>query len=152
MSPSTDFVFTSPGHNIPELSQDQTINFTLVTHTISGKVSNVTGATVAGATITLSGSNEAIGTTDSTGNYSFANVPAGGTYTITASKPNYTITPGAVTLSDSGFRSNPEFLRKTELWCSRLAVPTELQSRYSFGCLYYTRTNHLTRSTSIPGG
>ena len=100
VSPSTDFVFTSPGQSIPQLSQDQTINFILVTHTISGKVSNVNGAIVAGATITLSGSNEAIGTTDSAGNYSFANVPAGGTYTITVSKPNYTVTPGAVTLSD----------------------------------------------------
>lgn len=100
VSPLTDFVITPSEQSIPKLNHDETLNFILVTHTISGKVSDVNGAVVAGASVTLSGSSAAVGTTNSQGNYSIANVPAGGTYTITASKPNYTFTPGAVTLSD----------------------------------------------------
>jgi hypothetical protein len=69
------------------------------TYTISGNI-NPTPAPV-GATVTLSGPANATVTTDSSGNYSFANLP-NGTYTIKPSKAGYTFTPASQTVPVSG--------------------------------------------------
>ena len=46
----------------------------------------------------------------SDGSYSFANVPAGGTYTVTPSKTNYSFTPGSRTYTTlNGDRNTADF-------------------------------------------
>lgn len=62
-----------------------------VTYSISG---TVTGPWVEGVTITASGAANASATTDASGNYTIANLPAG-TYTVTPSLAGYTYSPPA---------------------------------------------------------
>ena len=51
------------------------------------------GAALAGVAVALTGSRTLNATTDAAGNYSFANLPSGGSYTVKPSKANYTFTP-----------------------------------------------------------
>ena len=94
------YLFTPLNQTVTNLTSDQTINFTLVTYAITGRVTKAGANGLAGATVTLSGSATDTQTTDTSGNYSFVNLPAGGNYTITASKPNYTCTPAALTVAN----------------------------------------------------
>jgi hypothetical protein len=56
------------------------------TFTISGRVNDGFGNGIGGATVTLSGSQAGVTTTDAAGNYSFSDLPAGGNYTLAPSK------------------------------------------------------------------
>ena len=71
---------------------------TLPTYNISGAV---TGATVAGVTINLTGAATATTTTDASGNYSFTG-QANGTYTVTPVEAGYTFNPISTVVSVSG--------------------------------------------------
>jgi hypothetical protein len=55
-------------------------------YSISGRVTDGRGNAIPDATVTLSGSAAASTTTDAAGNYSFAGLPAGGSYNLTPSK------------------------------------------------------------------
>ncbi len=70
-------------------------------NSISGRVTDSNGA-VSGATLSLSGGGIATATSDVNGNYSFANLPAGSDYTITAAKPNQVFTPSNRTFTALG--------------------------------------------------
>jgi hypothetical protein len=94
------YLFTPLNQTVTNLTSDQTINFTLVTYGITGRVTKAGGNGLAGTTVTLAGSATDSQTTDALGNYSFVNLPAGGNYTITASKLNYTCTPAALTVAN----------------------------------------------------
>lgn len=59
------------------------------TFTLSGQVAESDGRTVSGATVTLSGSAGWVAQTDGNGNYSFPNLPTGGSYTLTVTRSNY---------------------------------------------------------------
>ena len=63
--------------------------------TVSGRVTVPGGAGLRGATVTMTGAGGFIrvATTSSFGYYSFANVPANATYTVTVSSRRYTFTP-----------------------------------------------------------
>jgi hypothetical protein len=65
------------------------------THSIGGRIADSVGAALSGVTVTLSGAQAVTTTamTDAAGNYSFAGVAAGGNYTVTASKPGYSLVP-----------------------------------------------------------
>lgn len=65
--------------------------YTAPTYTLSGQI---TGPYVEGITVTLSGAGSATTTTNTSGYYSFANLPAG-TYTVTPSLAGYTYSPSA---------------------------------------------------------
>ncbi|HEV7395021.1 MAG TPA: carboxypeptidase regulatory-like domain-containing protein, partial [Pyrinomonadaceae bacterium] len=68
------------------------LNFTTTpsTFTISGHVTNIsTGSGLSGASVALSGAATRNATTNSNGDYSFANLSPG-SYTVTPSKPNFT--------------------------------------------------------------
>lgn len=72
---------------------------TALKFTIGGRVT-ASGANLAGVKMTLTGDRRftpITSTTLSNGTYSFANVPAGGPYTITPSKTDYSFTPGSRT-------------------------------------------------------
>ncbi|MGA9994224.1 MAG: DUF4214 domain-containing protein [Pyrinomonadaceae bacterium] len=55
-------------------------------YSISGKVADGFGNGIAGATVTLGGTQAGTTTTDDNGNYSFTDLAAGGNYTLTPSK------------------------------------------------------------------
>jgi len=64
-------------------------------HTISGRITLPNGVTgLSDVTVALSGDQTESMVSDTTGNYSFT-VPHGGTYSITPSHPNFTLTPSS---------------------------------------------------------
>ncbi|MBL8216082.1 MAG: VCBS repeat-containing protein, partial [Bryobacterales bacterium] len=68
------------------------------TYTISGRIT--AGASgVSGVVVNITGWGTYTAITDSSGNYVFTNVPAGGTYTVTPSPAAYYFAPGATTLT-----------------------------------------------------
>ncbi|HEY8224451.1 MAG TPA: carboxypeptidase regulatory-like domain-containing protein [Pyrinomonadaceae bacterium] len=62
---------------------------TLLRYNIAGRVVTTSGAPLPGATIVLSGDEEASTTSDAEGRYSFNNLGGGGNYTTTVSRQNY---------------------------------------------------------------
>ncbi|MGB7926428.1 MAG: carboxypeptidase regulatory-like domain-containing protein [Pyrinomonadaceae bacterium] len=87
-----NYSFTPASRAYTPLRANQTSeNFEalLRTFAISGQ------AVIDGATITLSGSRSATTTTDNNGNYSFANLPPGGNYSVRASKQSYGFSPAS---------------------------------------------------------
>jgi hypothetical protein len=67
------------------------------TFNISGGITDNNGGALAGATVTLSGSQSVTTTTDDSGNYLFTNLPTSGDYVITASKDEYTFNSDTAT-------------------------------------------------------
>src|SRR4029077_638626 len=61
------------------------------TFSIAGTVTDETGAGLAGATLTLSGSQAVTTQTGADGRYSFDKLPTSGVYTVTANRNYYTI-------------------------------------------------------------
>jgi pyrrolidone-carboxylate peptidase/uncharacterized protein (DUF2249 family) len=112
ITPSKQFYTCAPSNaTFNNLSANQTANFTatLNRHTISGRVTRANGIAVAGATMTLSGSQPGTTTTDANGNYSFADLPAGGDYTITPSRAHYTFTPASRAFAALGANQTADF-------------------------------------------
>jgi uncharacterized repeat protein (TIGR01451 family) len=97
----TGFTFTPPSQTFANLEANQIANFTgaLIQLTISGRIADATNISLAGVTVTLSGSQSATSSTDANGNYSFT-VPFGGTYTVAASKAGFTFTPPSQTFAN----------------------------------------------------
>ena len=91
----THYGFAPASSTYNTLAGNQTVNFvgTLLTHTISGRVIDNLGVGVSGVTVNLSGSQASTTTTDSNGNYSFANLTAGGNYTLTPVMKYLTFSP-----------------------------------------------------------
>jgi len=105
LAPQAGFTFTPDGRTINNLQADQTAqNFAAVptNYTISGRISDAGNNSIAGVTMMLAGTasstTTASTTTDANGNYSF-NVPAGGNYTVTPSKQDYTFNPASRTFN-----------------------------------------------------
>jgi len=72
------------------------------TFTISGRVTNLSnsGANFAGIVVQLTGTTNATRTTDAGGNYSFDGIPAGGNYTVTPVRANYTFAPPSLVFNN----------------------------------------------------
>lgn len=72
------------------------------TFNISGRITNLSngGANFAGIVIQLTGTTTATRTTDASGNYSFAGLPAGGNYTVTPVRANYTFAPPSLVFNN----------------------------------------------------
>lgn len=75
------------------LNSDPQQNFS-----ISGNVEDENGNPVSGATITLSGSQVAVGLTDAAGNFQITNLPTTGSYTVTVNKRHYVFTTASHTV------------------------------------------------------
>lgn len=85
--------FSQPTKTLYNLSADRTVNFTEVAYyTISGRVAEASSIGISDVTIVLGGSESAMTTTDSSGNYSCVHLPMGGTYTVTPSKDGFAFT------------------------------------------------------------
>lgn len=79
----------------PDGAKSNTIVFTITQatgFTISGRVATVSNGNLSGVTLTLSGAQAGSTQSDNSGNYSFANLPAGN-YTVTPSKTAFSFSP-----------------------------------------------------------
>ncbi|HEX8746165.1 MAG TPA: carboxypeptidase regulatory-like domain-containing protein [Pyrinomonadaceae bacterium] len=93
------------------LSGNQQIAFTgtQLLHSISGRVMDAGYNGIFGVTMTLSGAQTATITTDAQGNYNFGALAAGGTYTVTPSKTNFSFTPPSHTFDNLSGNVQLEF-------------------------------------------
>jgi len=90
-----NYTFGPLATSIHDLNANKQIDFTaaLNKYSISGRVLNPTGAPVAGVVVTLSGSVPSTATTASDGSYSFPNLDAGASWSVTAAKTNQALSP-----------------------------------------------------------
>jgi hypothetical protein len=78
--------------------------------TISGRVSDLNGTGVGDVTMTLTGSANAIQTSDVSGLYAFTNLQQGGTYTVTPSRATFGFTPPSATFANLQGNETASFL------------------------------------------
>lgn len=88
---------------------------------INGHVRDANALGVNGVLVTLSGTQSATTQTDSSGFYQFANLPAGGMFTVTPSKANLSFSPPAQTFSPLNTDQTADFLAST---CTFSIAPT----------------------------
>jgi CSLREA domain-containing protein len=82
---------TDPSGNTSEFSACRAV--VAATYTLSGRVTNQSAQPLAGVNVHLSGSADRDTTTDAAGNYSFTNLPHGGSFTLTPFETNYRFQP-----------------------------------------------------------
>ena len=95
-----------------EKTADQVVDLTgvLQRHTILGLVRTTIGVPIQGATLTLSGAVNATTTTNSNGNFSFANMPGGGNFTLVVSHSSYAFPGNTGTITDLSADQNLLFV------------------------------------------
>ena len=89
--------------------QEMAFSATRINYSISGRVSNSSGAALSGVTVTLSGARAATAQTDAAGNYTFADLPAGHGYAVTASATHYSLSPPTRTFDHLDANSTADF-------------------------------------------
>jgi hypothetical protein len=77
---------------------------------ISGKITETSGAPIAGVTINLGGSQSSETISDANGNYSFEAVETNGFYTVTPARANYTFSPASRSFSLLGDHTEASFI------------------------------------------
>src|SRR4029077_19336742 len=77
--------------------------------TVSGTITDNSGASISGVTIQLNGTQSRKTITDGSGHYSFDNVDTNGLYTITPSRVDYTFSPQNRGFSLLGARAEASF-------------------------------------------
>jgi protocatechuate 3,4-dioxygenase beta subunit len=94
------FLFNPGNQDFVNLSDGRTVVFisSTATFTVGGRVTDADGNPVAGVGINIEDFSDTI--TDADGNYTFTNLPAGGSYLITPSKAGLTFTPGEAVLEN----------------------------------------------------
>ncbi|HEX7957506.1 MAG TPA: carboxypeptidase regulatory-like domain-containing protein, partial [Pyrinomonadaceae bacterium] len=103
-----NYTFAAPSASFKQLAAPaQAADFaaTLNRYKVTGRVTRPDGRAMSGVTVAVSGSllqTPQTATTDANGDYTLANLPGGGNYTVTPSKPNYDFSPAAKTFSDLG--------------------------------------------------
>ncbi len=98
----TGYTFDPVNRSFTNIQANQLANFAatqLVVYSINGQIT-YNGSGLSGATIALSGTSSSSTTTDSNGNYSLANLPSGGTFTVTPSKLGYMFVPSNITFNN----------------------------------------------------
>jgi photosystem II stability/assembly factor-like uncharacterized protein len=91
------FTFAPPGQTFDNLNGDATLNFmlnasTVAFHNIAGRIVESDGTPLAGAQVSLGGSQIEFTTTDANGVYTFT-APQNGNYTVTPSKLGFSFSP-----------------------------------------------------------
>ena len=148
-------VFTPTSKTYNNLGSNQTFDFTLV-YAISGQVTDSVGNPASGVTLSLSGAQTGSTQTDVTGNYSFTNLPAGVTYTVTPSRPDYTFTytftPASQTFSNLSANQTANFSFTT---ASNLTIfpvaDAYVQDGTAAGTNFGSATPMLLRSSNTTG-
>ena len=96
LTPSkANYTFSTASTSIDALNANTQIDFTatLEKHSITGRVMNADGAPLAGVVVTLSGPLNNTTTTASDGSYSFTNLDAGTSWTVTAARDHFALSP-----------------------------------------------------------
>jgi uncharacterized repeat protein (TIGR01451 family) len=90
-----DYTFNPASKTFNALSANKTgENFTgTLAYTISGTVNALGGGALSGVTVALSGATTAVQTTNAEGQFTFANLAPGGTYTVTPALNNFAFNP-----------------------------------------------------------
>jgi hypothetical protein len=103
--------FSPQSSSVTNLGANRVTDFsaTLERHTISGRVTTAEGVGLGGVAVALSGSQSATTMTDAAGNFSFANLPAGGDYTVTPSRAHFAFAPDSRSISDLGTDHTSDF-------------------------------------------
>jgi CSLREA domain-containing protein len=99
------FRFAPPSRTAGNLQGDQTnLDFTgqAITYAITGTVVNGSGAGLPGVGVTLAGARSGVALTDAAGNYTFAGVPAGGSFVVTLTKDGFSFNPPNRSIADIG--------------------------------------------------
>lgn len=102
LTPSLQYYDFSPQSlSVVPLNANRTIDFTGARqlYAITGRVADAQGMALSGVTITLGGAQAGAALTDASGNYSFANLPAGRSYSLTPAKAGYNFAPSAANIS-----------------------------------------------------
>lgn len=94
------YAFQSQALITPTSNQFMGLSGTLSRHTISGRVFANTGSPLGDAVLTLSGTQERTTTSDEDGNFSFADLPAGGNYVVSAALENYSFDVSSQSFND----------------------------------------------------
>ncbi|HEV2764959.1 MAG TPA: carboxypeptidase regulatory-like domain-containing protein, partial [Pyrinomonadaceae bacterium] len=89
--------------------QEAPFNATRVNYSVSGRVVDASGAGLSGVNVALSGHRSASVYTDANGGYTFADLPAGYGYTVTASAAHYSFAPPARTFESLDHSSTADF-------------------------------------------
>jgi hypothetical protein len=76
---------------------------------VTGRITDASGAPVAGAIVNLSGSQSRKLITDANGNYQFDNVDTTGFYTVTPARTNYSFSPASRSFSQEGNKTEAAF-------------------------------------------
>lgn len=94
-----NYTFAPLNQTFNNLTSNAVANFigTLNHYTISGRVRGLSGAAMAGVTMTLSGSMTGTMTTGADGSYAFTNLPGGGFYTVSPSLAKFIFFPPSST-------------------------------------------------------
>lgn len=97
---SADFVFVPPRHTFTKLSANARGDFTSVDGvSLKVSVTTDTGDSLSGVVLSITGSEMKTGQTNSNGDLVLAVLPEGD-YVVTPSKPNFTFSPGSITVND----------------------------------------------------
>jgi len=106
-----DYTFAPASASFQNLSANGTANFTasLNSHAISGRVTVGGGNGLANVTLNLTGGRTASVVSDVNGNYTFQNLPAGNTYTVTPSLANYAFAPQSRTFDGLSANQKADF-------------------------------------------
>jgi uncharacterized repeat protein (TIGR01451 family) len=113
---------TEPDSNPENNSSSQTTKIS-ASPSISGRVKDIANVGISGVLMTLSGGQSATTTTDSTGFYQFAELPAGATYVITPSKTNLSFSPQTMTFNNLTMDQTADFVASTCTYF--LTVPSQ---------------------------
>ncbi|HEY3026775.1 MAG TPA: carboxypeptidase regulatory-like domain-containing protein, partial [Pyrinomonadaceae bacterium] len=101
VTPPTTPFYTFTSQSFTNLISNQSANLTgtLRQYSITGRIKEGANG-LGGVTVNLNGSLQATATTDSNGDYAFANLNAGRNYTVTPSKTHYGFTPSNLVLNN----------------------------------------------------
>ena len=104
VTPATNFVFSFGAQAVDMISSDRVLDFNGVrrTYTVSGKLTGTANVGLAGLTVNLGGYQTGTTTTNSSGDFVFAGLPAGRDYTIAVPTNPYFTFPAKALSNLSG--------------------------------------------------
>jgi Calx-beta domain/Carboxypeptidase regulatory-like domain/Pectate lyase superfamily protein/Domain of unknown function (DUF4214) len=113
-----NYTFAPASKTFGDLGSDQTAAFagTLNRYAVGGQIRDSVGKPLAGVTLALTGAQSASTTTDSNGNYSFQNLAAGASYTVTATLANYTFAQANQTFNNLSSNQTANFTASLNLY------------------------------------
>lgn len=95
------YTFTPPSSSVAITGANKTVeNFAVVKNSVLANISGtVSGTWVEGVTITISGDERRVITTEATGSYNFGKLASGASYTFTPALAGYTFSPASQTVT-----------------------------------------------------